>query len=747
MTDEAAPQRRAPYQGLIPYSEDDAPFFFGREKETRLIIANLFAAPLTLLYGASGVGKSSVLRAGVAYQLRQRDELAQREELPQRDKLLVVVFNTWQGDPVRGLKASVAEAAAHGTTAGEVADDATALADFLSATAARLPGRLMIILDQFEEYFLYHPQENAFDAEFPRALAESAPINFLISIREDALAKLDRFEGRIPTLFDNYLRLDHLDRTAARAAIEQPIAQYNRTLAAAGEQVSIEAPLVEAVLEQVKTGQVVLGERGRGVVGGQSESADEARIETPYLQLVMMRLWDEEQRANSRTLRLATLQRLGGAERIVRTHLDAVMRRLPWSQRRVATRVFHYLVTPSGSKIAHTARDLASYSGVGLKHVTPLLQRLAAPDLRLLRSVEGAPSTQEENRYEIFHDVLAPAIIDWRYRHRPKYKGMLLAALVGTICGLLFASVVPALFRPAAGPPSISDTFSLPAAPPNKLMSKQVRLPDPYGLAILYLEYDPTQAWAGNKLQLNVTLVTESKLSNYLIYVEPKDHNVARIITLQTLATPGFTKEGFLSRQKYQYMLSINQSAQPRIYDLDIIISDSFSNDVPIASFPLAVGVRAKGRLTIINSPISMTVGDSTYVYLRVRNDFPDYAVEIRKLNVSAVPAGIVEGFPNESVLLDHQSLAPGEVGTFRVRLKAAPMTLNQLVFGLSQTSKLIMTITYDDNYGRSITDTGQADLRVRPNLSLLLLSSLAGGLVGSAAQLGWRLLQTKLRR
>ena len=36
-------QRRSPYQGLIPYSEVDAPFFFGREKETRLIIANLFA--------------------------------------------------------------------------------------------------------------------------------------------------------------------------------------------------------------------------------------------------------------------------------------------------------------------------------------------------------------------------------------------------------------------------------------------------------------------------------------------------------------------------------------------------------------------------------------------------------------------------------------------------------------------------------------------------------------------------------
>src|SRR6266480_4895989 len=92
-------KRRSPYQGLIPYSEQDAPFFFGREKETRLITANLFASPLTLLYGASGVGKSSVLRAGVAHDLRDRKDL------------LVVVFNLWQGNPVSALVQAIADQA------------------------------------------------------------------------------------------------------------------------------------------------------------------------------------------------------------------------------------------------------------------------------------------------------------------------------------------------------------------------------------------------------------------------------------------------------------------------------------------------------------------------------------------------------------------------------------------------------------------------------------------------------------
>jgi hypothetical protein len=98
-------RRHSPYQGLLLYDEDDKPFFFGREKETRLISANMFASSLTLLYGMSGVGKSSVLRAGVAHQLRQRDDF------------LIVLFNRWQTDPLAELQAAVAALAEQGIAA------------------------------------------------------------------------------------------------------------------------------------------------------------------------------------------------------------------------------------------------------------------------------------------------------------------------------------------------------------------------------------------------------------------------------------------------------------------------------------------------------------------------------------------------------------------------------------------------------------------------------------------------------
>jgi tetratricopeptide (TPR) repeat protein len=241
-----------------------------------------------------------------------------------------------------------------------------------------------------------------------------APVSFLIAIREDALAKLDRFEGRIPILFDNYLRIEHLDRKAARAAIAEPIKQYNHLHAQDAEQIAIEPKLLEAVLEQVETGQVVLGEAGRGVVKGQ---AVDAHIETPYLQLVMTRLWDEELRAGSHILRLETMDSLGGAERIVRTHLDAVMSTLLPNEQEIAASVFHYLVTPSGTKIAHAVSDLAEYAQLPQMKLSLVLEKLCRGDVRILRPVAPLPDQPTKLRYEIFHDVLATAVLDWRARY------------------------------------------------------------------------------------------------------------------------------------------------------------------------------------------------------------------------------------------------------------------------------------------------------------------------------------------
>ncbi|MGH3430393.1 MAG: hypothetical protein ACRDQZ_22965, partial [Mycobacteriales bacterium] len=63
-----------PYVGLVPFGEEDAAYFFGRQRESDLIVANLTASRLTLLYAPSGVGKTSVLQAGVLPALRHIDD-------------------------------------------------------------------------------------------------------------------------------------------------------------------------------------------------------------------------------------------------------------------------------------------------------------------------------------------------------------------------------------------------------------------------------------------------------------------------------------------------------------------------------------------------------------------------------------------------------------------------------------------------------------------------------------------------
>ena len=74
------------------------------------------------------------------------------------------------------------------------------LADDLDAAAEAVGGEVLLIFDQFEEYFLYHPRdvgEGGFDAEFARAVTRpDLRANFLIALREDALPRLDRFKGR-----------------------------------------------------------------------------------------------------------------------------------------------------------------------------------------------------------------------------------------------------------------------------------------------------------------------------------------------------------------------------------------------------------------------------------------------------------------------------------------------------------------------------------------------------------------------
>jgi hypothetical protein len=223
-----SPPPTSPYKGLAPFedSELDEQLFFGREQDRDVIVANVVAARLTVLYGPTGVGKSSVLRAGVARDLRA---LA--------DEPLVAVCDVWSEGPAAAL-ARPWQLPRRSSPAR-------------SATRSRSPPpaqEIYLLLDQVEEYFVYHGNDPALgDALAELVSRPELPVHVLVAIREDALARLDSFKRRLPGLLANRLRLEHLSVEAGRRAILGPVERF-ASLAPDAEAITVEPALVDAVL-------------------------------------------------------------------------------------------------------------------------------------------------------------------------------------------------------------------------------------------------------------------------------------------------------------------------------------------------------------------------------------------------------------------------------------------------------------------------------------------------------------------
>jgi hypothetical protein len=92
---------------------------------------------------------------------------------------------------------------------------------------------LLIVLDQFEEFFVFWPEAERIN--FVNALADcyednSLPARFVIALRKDYHADLDIFEQRIPSVFVNHFRLHSMGRAEAQMAVTRPIARLSQNV-------------------------------------------------------------------------------------------------------------------------------------------------------------------------------------------------------------------------------------------------------------------------------------------------------------------------------------------------------------------------------------------------------------------------------------------------------------------------------------------------------------------------------------
>lgn len=409
----------SPYKGLAPYDARDQHNFFGREHEKEILLGKILSHKLTLLYAATGVGKSSLLGAAVLPEL----------EHGEKENLDVAYHRTWIGDPLEALQETVRQMLVRRQkiTTDELPKlRARSLSAFFRICCSYSSDPLVLVLDQFEEIFRYHaglPHYLPLIEQLAAVMTErDLPVTVVLSMREDFLAELSIFKGKVPELYRNYYRLQRLTLHQAQEAIRKPVEQDAFGFC-------YEPALVEQLVKD-------LAEREKGQV--EARYLDLAphtftTVEGPYLQIVCMELWRYEQHNAEKIIRRMTYEALGGANAIVQRYFEHIMATCTAAERALASRAFAFLVTEWGTKMAYPEGVLAKILRVRLEQLQPVLRKLNAA--RILRD-ELRP---EGTWYELYHDVFARIIDAWNRAFRERRRRRVRLALVTLSCALLAA--------------------------------------------------------------------------------------------------------------------------------------------------------------------------------------------------------------------------------------------------------------------------------------------------------------------
>lgn len=438
----------SPFVGLTPYDAGSARYFAGRDEDISRCCDSAQTTKTTLYYGPTGAGKSSVLGAGlIPAILRENRDLP--ASLPARDRIsaitVPVMVRDWVGDPLASLRSAVATAQAEAGVP-EPFEFPQAWLPQADEAAAVTPPRLLLILDQFEEFFRIHAAARTSPPQIFNSLAlaivktgrsdatdpalgligalvalvnvPASRVNTVISLREDCLASLDPLKSVLPTLFNSRLRLDHLDVAGVRQVLTEPIAVWN---AEHGTDCKIEAPLAEAILAD------------KELVSRLWSSSDPAawKYETLFLQMVLDRLWNN---GNGSELTREAYERFGKAEGVRRAFVsEALDRAVPEHARGWFLTALVLLVSKT-QKFSRTVGELSDEINAsrelaekpGAAEVCRVCRTLVDAGLmRELQPLQSEPGPvysgsglPRDRRFEVLHDALAGDIHTWRASQR-----------------------------------------------------------------------------------------------------------------------------------------------------------------------------------------------------------------------------------------------------------------------------------------------------------------------------------------
>ena len=408
----------APYPGLRPYREDEKAKFFGRDVDAEILIDKVLTNRLTLLFAASGVGKSSLLQAAVIPHLKSKTG----------ENLTVVYHTDWVSDPVHSVRDAVLQALRVEGLLPEHSEEAELgekLPDLLAFCEVFVRPPLVLILDQFEEFFRYQRHQTGFRELIDQLTTiitdKSLPVHLILSMREDFALELNAFKPKLPTiLFENFYRLEKLGRQAVRDAIVIPAEQRGFTY---------EPELLKQLLADLLSRE--MDRQPNSPVAELLET-----VEPPYMQIVCARLWELNEGDSEKVLRLASYEKAGRAKGILKNYLDGVLQRFSFAEKQLASAAFDHLVSLRGVKMAYTAKGLAETVRVDEGELAKVLKRLES--IRVLREIPR----QDELWYELYHDMFSGSIEDWNNAWKDRMRRRRAAKIAGGVVfgvGVIFA--------------------------------------------------------------------------------------------------------------------------------------------------------------------------------------------------------------------------------------------------------------------------------------------------------------------
>ena len=389
-------EHASPYKFLDYYNPEDQDLFFGRDQEIRSLRQKFYQSRLLVLHGESGTGKTSLIRAGLMPQLDPESYMpvyvrVLKEPLQEIKRELIrqlgLEGSSFPSREGLGVGFPSWEGAGVGFPSWEGAGVGSSLAGFLLYVTERVSKTVVIVLDQFEEFFLRFSEEVRAQFEQELATCIDTPrldVKVLIALRADYFSCLASFEASLPQIFTHQLQLERLTEAQALEAVIKPAQRLG---------IQVDEPMA-----QIKLLPDLL--------------ADEGGIEPPLLQIVCAELYEHAQREGRREIGLADYEALGDVKRCLGRYLEAKLRQFGKAQR-TAKGVLKALVTTEGTKRASFLPELqARMHTLGVEFAEETLQQKYLDKFvrdRLVRveDVEG------EARYELSHDYLAKQIEAW----------------------------------------------------------------------------------------------------------------------------------------------------------------------------------------------------------------------------------------------------------------------------------------------------------------------------------------------